>query len=180
MSSEMTRGEIANLERLIRKREKVLRAAIEQRTAELKADFEAQMAVQYSFDADPVWKQAFTLAKEAAKAAQTQVGARCEELGIPREFAPSLECYWYGRGENAVKARRAELRQKADAEIEALKKSARTKIELWSLNAQTDLAAQTLTSDAAKTFLQNMPSTEDLMPKLEYQQVHALLEGGKP
>ncbi len=177
MTDVMTRGEIANLERLIRKQERVLKAATDQRAAELKADFEAKVSAQYSFDDDKIWKDAFKLAREAVDAAQAEVAKRCEEIGVPAEFAPSIECHWYSRGENAVRQRRDELRRKADAEIAALKRSARTQIEMWSLRAQTDLASRTLTSEAAKTFLDSMPATAELMPKLEYQQVHALLDG---
>lgn len=177
MNGVMTRGDIANLERLIRKQERVLNAATDQRAAELKADFEAQMAARYSFDQDEVWKEAYSLVKQITEQAQDQVAKRCEGIGIPREFAPSIACHWYRCGENATKDRQAELRKKAVAEIDALKRSARTQIEMWSLRAQTDLASQTLTSEAAKTFLNNMPSTADLMPKLEFQQVQGLLGG---
>ena len=149
MSDLMTRADISNIERLIRKRERVCLTALDQREVELKADFERQIA------------------------------ARCEELGIPEEFAPSLDVHWYRRGENAVKDRRDELRRKAMAEIAALKKSGRTQVEIWSLNAQTKLASKTLTSEAAKTFLDEMPSTTELMPKLEYQHVTSLLEDSR-
>lgn len=173
----MTRSEIANLERLIRKQERVLKAATDQRAAELKADFEAQISAVYHYDDDATWRQARRLAKEGADAAQEQVAKRCEELGIPREFAPNIDLYWCSRGENVVKDRRNELRRKADAEIAASKQAARTQIEVWSLRAQTDLASQTLSSDAAKTFLEKMPTTEELMPKLEYREVQALVAG---
>ena len=176
MSDLMTKGEIANLERLIRKQEHVLKAATDQRAAELKADFEAQISAQYHWDDDETWSEAHKLASEAVEAAQTQIADRCEELGIPREFAPGLGCHWWSRGENAVKDRRNELRGKADAEIAARKQAARTQIEMWSLRAQTELASQTLTSEAARAFLEKMPTTAELMPKLEYQKIHALLQ----
>ena len=48
MTDVMTRGEIANLERLIRKQERVLKAATDQRAAELKADFEASHSFHQS------------------------------------------------------------------------------------------------------------------------------------
>ena len=176
MTDIMTRGEIANLERLIRKQERVRKAALDQQAAALKADFEAQISAEYGFDDDAVWKKANELAEEAVDTANGEIAKRCEELGIPKEFAPRLSMYWCSRGENAVRERRAELRKKADAEIAALKQSARTQIELWSLKALTDLASQTLTSKAAKVYFAKMPSPADLMPKLEYQQVHALLD----
>ena len=66
------------------------------------------------------------------------------------------------------------MRKKADAEIEAIRRQARTRIEEWSLQAQTQLVAQNLTSEAAKAFLDNMPSTEALMPSLDLQKMQAL------
>ena len=54
MSGDMTRSEIANLERLIRKQEKVLKATTEQRAAELRADFEAQMLARSLVDSTQV------------------------------------------------------------------------------------------------------------------------------
>ena len=179
MNDLMTRADISNLERLIRKQERVCLTALDQREAELKADFERHIAVVHYYDQDEVWKKAYTEAKEIAQQAKAQIAARCEEMGIPEEFAPTLDVHWYRRGENAVKDRRDELRRKAMAEIAALKKSGRTQVEIWSLNAQTKLASKTLTSEAAKTFLDEMPSTTELMPKLEYQHVTSLLEDSR-
>ncbi len=179
MNDLMTRADISNLERLIRKQERVCLTALDQREAELKADFERHIAAVYYYDQDEVWKKAYTEANEIAQQAKAQIAARCEEMGIPEEFAPTLDVHWYRRGENAVKDRRDELRRKAMAEIAALKKSGRTQVEIWSLNAQTKLASKTLTSEAAKTFLDEMPSTTELMPKLEYQHVTSLLEDSR-
>ena len=174
MNDVMTRGDIANIERIMRKQERVAKAGADQRAAELKAAFEAEISARYNFDDDEIWKEAFAAARAAAETAQADVARRCEAIGIPAEFAPSVECHWYGRGENGVKERRAELRRKADAEIAALKQSARTKIEAWSLQAQTELASRTLTSEAAQTYLENMPAMADLMPTLEFQKVEHL------
>ena len=54
----MTKGEREDLQRLVRQREKVLKAAARQRSAELLADFENQMGQEYSFDHDEVWEKA--------------------------------------------------------------------------------------------------------------------------
>ena len=174
MTAPMTKGEIQGLGVLIRKQEKLLRTATDQRAAELKADFEDQISAIYHFDADEVWREAYRLAEKAVEDAQAVVADRCAELGIPKEFAPGLGCGWYGRGENAVAKRRTELRKKADAEIDGIRRRARTKIEEWSLQAQTQLVEQNLTSEAAKAFLDNMPSTEALMPSLDLQQMQTL------
>ena len=48
MNAIMTRAEREDLQRLVRQREKVLRSAAKQRSAELLADFENQMGSEYS------------------------------------------------------------------------------------------------------------------------------------
>ena len=56
MSELMTKTEAANLERLIRKQERVLKAACDQRAAELGAEFEAQISSVHHYTDDPKWK----------------------------------------------------------------------------------------------------------------------------
>src|SRR5262245_35086050 len=53
-SHAMTKGEREDLQRLIRPREKVLKSAAKQRSAELLADFENQMGSEFSFDDDAI------------------------------------------------------------------------------------------------------------------------------
>jgi hypothetical protein len=141
----MTKGEREDLQRLVRQREKVLKSAAKQRSAELLADFENQMGSEYSFDQDEIWRQATEAAEREVRRAQERVAARCRELGIPTRFAPSLNMHWYGRGENAVAARRTELRRMAESQIEAIERAAITKIEASCLDAQTQLAIAGLT-----------------------------------
>ena len=54
----MNKGEREDLQRLIKQREKVLKSAAKQRSAELLADFENQMGSEYSFNQDEVWNAA--------------------------------------------------------------------------------------------------------------------------
>ena len=171
MSELMTKTEAANLERLIRKQERVLKAACDQRAAELGAEFEAQISSVHHYTDDPKWK---ATAKHVAKLlaeAEQEVEDRCDELGIPEEFRPSIHWSWSSRSENAVAQRRTELRFRATSEIEAIRKAARTKVESWSLETQTDLAARNLTTEAAKEFLKKMPRTAELMPSLEFEDI---------
>src|SRR5262245_32687119 len=81
-NSGMSRSEREDLQRLVRQREKVLKSAAKQRSAELTADFENQMGSEYSFDQDEVWEKAKQAAEVVVKKAQEQVAARCRELGI--------------------------------------------------------------------------------------------------
>jgi hypothetical protein len=54
----INKGEREDLQRLIRQRERVLKSATKQRSAELIADFENQMGSEFSFDDDAVWAKA--------------------------------------------------------------------------------------------------------------------------
>src|SRR5258708_23575909 len=95
---QMSKSEREDLQRLVRQREKVLKSAAKQRSAELIADFENQMGQQYSFDQDETWAEAHKAADIEVAKAQDRVAARCRELGIPDRFAPSLSLRWYNTG----------------------------------------------------------------------------------
>ena len=162
----MPKGERAELIKIARHRERLAKNAVGLRAAELRAHFEQQIAAIYSFDSDTTWRAAHDLAAAATAEANRAVAERCRALGIPPEFAPSLSIGWYGRGENAVGQRRAELRRTAYARIDAMERDARLKIETKSVELQTRLIAGSLESDEAKAFLEAMPSAEMLMPML--------------
>lgn len=171
----MTKGERAELGQLIRKQERVMKAAASERSAKLIAEFEQQMDETFSFNDDAVWKQAFAAASEVMAEANRKIAARSAKLGIPKEFAPSLAFGWVERGQNAAKARRDELRRIAKRKIEAMETEARTKIEAMSLAAQTEVIAHGMNSKAAREFLERMPSLDSLMPRVSQKDVTALL-----
>ena len=54
MTATMTKGERAELGALIRKRERVMKAAARERSSQLIAEFDTQSAQIYSFDDDEV------------------------------------------------------------------------------------------------------------------------------
>src|SRR4051812_9942660 len=106
----MTRSEREDLQRLIRQREKVQKSAARERSAQMLADFETQMSAIYRPEDDPVWEQLMIVAQREVDKAQKQVAARCQELGIPKQFAPKMGLHWKHRGyDNALAERRAEL-----------------------------------------------------------------------
>lgn len=172
----MTKGERDDLLRLVKKREGVLKKAAEQRSAQLTAEFEAQSATIYSFDDDAVWRKAMMQAKEAIEAARKDIEERCRQLGIPPEFAPTVVMYWHERGQNAVEMRRRELRAAAKAKIASIEKAALTQIEHMSLEAQTNILSSGLDSEAAKTFLANMPDIKALMPEVTAADVQSIVD----
>jgi hypothetical protein len=172
MSERMTKAEREDLQRLVRQREKVLKSAAKQRSAELIADFENQMGSEYAFDDDAVWTKATQAAEREVAKAKAQIAARCRELGIPERFAPSLNVHWLHRGyDNAVDKRKAELRRMAQTHVEAIERKAVTEIELSCYQAQERIAVAGLTSEAAQQFIEKLPGIETLMPRLSFQEI---------
>jgi hypothetical protein len=167
----MSKSEREDLQRLVRQREKMLKSAAKQRSAELIADFENQMGQEFSFDQDEVWERATKIAQAALAKANEQIAARCHEIGIPKRFAPGLNLRWYGRRENATKQRRDELRQMAETWVEAIERKAITEIELSCLAAQEQIALSGLTTEAARQFVEALPKIEALMPRLTFAEV---------
>ena len=171
----MTRGERTDLAQLIRRREKLYKAEAKQRALELVADFEKQLDHQFSYDDDVKWKAAYTKAEEVVKEAQDVIKQQCSKLGIPPEFAPSLHLGWSTQGQNASKERRTELRRLAKTQIDAMEAGAKTLIEQASVDQQTVLVSDGLTSKAAHAFLEQMPIAQNLMPALDFQRIKALM-----
>ena len=166
------KSEREDLQRLVRQREKVLKSAAKQRSAELLADFENQMGAEYAFDDDAVWEQATKAAEREVSKAKAQIAARCRDLGIPERFAPTLELGWQHRGyDNLIDARKKELRRMAQTRVEAIERKAITDIEVSCLEAQTQIAIAGLTSQTAKQLLESLPAIEVLMPRLSFQEV---------
>jgi len=106
------------------------------------------------------------LAQAAVADASRVIAVRCRELGIPAEFAPTLNLSWWERGENACQKRRAELRRVAQSRIAANAQAAKLSIQASSLRIQEQLLTAGLTSTEAREFLASMPSAEALMPML--------------
>lgn len=169
----LTRTDRQDLLKVIRSRERVARAQVLDRTGELRAEFERQMATIHKFDDDQVWAEATRQADAATQQAAAIVADRCAELGIPREFAPSLTCNWYGRGQNASRERRAELRAVATSRIEAIQRSALASIAQASTEAQEAIVAGGLSSTAARAKLAALPPVASLMPYLEMESIVA-------
>ena len=169
---DITKAERADLLKVTRLRAKVAKANAVAYSSKLRADIEEQLSAIFSFDQDETWKAAAAAAEQAVEKARADVAARCMELGIPKRFAPDLAFHWYGRGENASASRRAELRKLGYARIDALIESAKAQIDKVSSEVQTQLLATGLTSEAAKAFLESMPSVESLMPHVDIKALH--------
>ena len=171
----MTKGEREDLIRLIKQRERVAKTAAEQRSAAMLAQFEQQVSACHSFATNDVWRASVEAVQAAAQTASERIVEECDKLGIPKEFQPQITYGWAQRGENAYQMRRTELRRVAKAEIDALEKVARVQIETASVQAQTEVIANGLTSEAAIEFLKQMPAIETMMPALDVGAIQAKL-----
>ena len=168
----MTRNEREDLQRLVRQREKLQKSAAKLRSAKLLADFENQMGAIYQPEDDPVWQEAERIAQEASDKANSAIAKRCAELGIVKQFAPSLTCDWHHRGDwSANSKRRTELRKMATTRIAAIEQKALVTIEASSVEAQTQLCIAGLTSEAARAFVAALPTVESLMPALSFEAI---------
>lgn len=172
----MTKGERHDLQQLVKKREKVMKASAVERSASLFAEFDAQCAKIYHYDDDAVWRELYTAAEEEVRRAQAAIAKRAKAKGIPAEFAPMLSFGWHGRGHNAVATRREELRRAAKGRIEQIEREAFTAIESLALSALTEIITSGLESAAAKAFLQDMPKWDVLMPPPPVAEMQALLD----
>jgi hypothetical protein len=171
----LSRSETHDMSVIIGARAKVLKAHVDEQATACLADFEKKLAARYSFDQDEVWKAAAEAAQKVVTEAQEKIAERCEKLGIPKTFAPSLELEWYSRGENASRERRAELRVVAKAAITAMSKAAITKIEKQSLELRTQVVALGLLSPAAKAFLESLAPVDETMRALDFGEIEQKL-----
>ena len=134
------------------------------------------MASIYSYDQDEVWKAAAGAARRGGGRRTDANRRTLRRLGIPAHYAPAISCSWHGRGENAIKERRTELRAATKTRIAAIEKAAHRKIEMLCLDAQTQILAHRLTSAAAVEFFDALPKVEVLMPVLEMGSIEQMLE----
>lgn len=175
----MTRREREDLLKLVRQRERVAKSAAAARSQHLLAEFEAQLDRRYHFDEDAVWAAAKKSAEAIVAQANIEIAQQCQKLGIPAECAPGLDLAWYGRGRNAARSERDEMRRLARRRIEAIETQARLAIEQASVHAQERLWADGITTEAAQGFLAALPTVETLMPALDVAQIQHDLSAPK-
>jgi hypothetical protein len=172
----MTRPEREDLLKVCRLRTRVAKAEAAAVAAKHKADFQRQLATEYHFDQQATWKAAYQAVAAVTAKANEEIRARAKELGIPREFMPSISSpYWYDRGENMLSERRAELTRVAYTKIDQMQKEAVQQIERASAEIQTQLVADGLESAQAKAFLESMPTADQLIPVLSIEEAQKLL-----
>lgn len=164
--SPMSRADRANLERLARKRAKLATAQLGERVKTLKAEVEDQLSAIYEFS-DDLWADINAAAQAAVASADAQVAEACRRAGIPDAFRPRLALNWAGRGQNAVPARRAELRKLAYARIDEGAETAKVTIASSLLEVETELISGGLESGEAAAFIRAMPTADELLAPVD-------------
>jgi hypothetical protein len=173
---KMTSAERRDLAALIRRREKVAKTATNEVKARRLADLEVQLASVFAAEDEHFAEQERFMEHQIALA--NQAGQRhAEEMGIPERFRPYGQVLWHGRGENATAERRAELRRVGQTQADADQKQALTRIEAASVEAQTALLRDGLTTNAARQWLDSLPTAEQLLPALEVSSLLKALPG---
>jgi hypothetical protein len=163
--SRMTAAERMELGKLVRLNAKVAKDDAEARGKWLLADAEEKLAARYKAE-DEAWADITAEVNRRVEEADAAVAAICRQRGIPEEFRPSIQWYFSGRGENASKERRAELRKVAQAQVAAVVKEAQVEIDRQAAQQLTQIAQAGLTSEEARAFIKEMPRPEELLPPL--------------
>lgn len=173
---QLSRHETHDLSMIIKDRAKVLKAQVAHQAAACLADFEEQIAQEYRWDEDDVWKKALEDFRAAAEIAAAAIEEQARKRGIPKAFAPGIGFSWHGRGQNAAKDRREELRRAAKARIDAMAKEAEMRVEREALDLRTQVVSMGLLSPAATQFLNTMTTVEQAMPRLKFDTVNKQIE----
>ena len=173
-NGRLGRRDYDDLAKLARRQEQVAKTQARQRAAELRADFEAQLATIYEAN-DERWRHVTERAEAVTAAANAELARICADEGVRPEFAPRFTLGWYGRGQNMDKERRAELRRVADTRIEALEQAARAEIERRSVEFQARLLGGVLETDPGRALLEAMPKPAELMPQLDAAELERAL-----
>lgn len=161
MADTMTKGEREELKTLAKQRARVAKAGIDQRQAEMLAEVEEQLTVIYK-PTDEAWAAITAAAKEAVDRADALVADECARRGIDPDLRPSLSLSWYGRGDNADKVRRAELRKLAERRLAAEARAAKQRVEEATLDVLERLTTAALTTSEARDFFDRMPTLANL------------------
>ena len=169
----LTRDDRIELENMVKLRTKVAKGDVDTRMAYLRAEFEQEMATIYKAK-DERWRHVVEAAAEAAERANAEIQKICEDNNIPQDSRPSMSNpLWFGRGENASKERRAELRKVAETRLDAMAKQAKGQIDRDDAMLRLQITAMSVTTQQAMAFLEALPSIEQLMRALDVQELEA-------
>jgi hypothetical protein len=170
--TKMTAAERLELGKLVRLTAKVAKDDAEARGQWMLSDAEAKLAAIYKRE-DEAWADITQAAEKCVAEADAAIAALCRERGIPEDFRLQLHCGWYGRGVNASKERRSELRKVAQAQVAARVAEAKVEIDRQAARQLTQITQAGLTAEEARAFIGSLPKPEDLLPPLGTLELHS-------
>jgi hypothetical protein len=159
----ISKSERDELAKLVRARVRAAKHDVAQREAELVADTEEQLSAIFE-PLDDAWAHLTKEAQERVREWDEEIAQLCRDRGVRDSFRPKLSLSWQGRGENADKHRRAELRSLAHARIDAAGRAAIAAIERSAADTLEQLFLSGAPTEEARGFLQAMPTVQTLMP----------------
>jgi hypothetical protein len=171
----MTKGERADIGRMVRLTAKVARDEVEVLKAARVADFEQELATTFDSDAE-ILADLMREARETVARLDAELARRCQEQGIREEFRPSIVVGNTYRGENACQKRRVELRAVARTRADADARAAKHRINAWEAEITRLLIATGLDTDEAQSFLESLPEPDQLMPALSLAELESDLD----
>jgi hypothetical protein len=169
---KLTAQEIKLLSDQIKREHKVGLRLLEERAAHVRARMEEAFASKFRADHDK-WVAAVARIEQDVAETNKKIVADVQEMGLPAEFAPYLELNWYSRGENASKARVAELRRVGEAKIAEMIKTGQAALETWVAEAHRKIIVGGLQSPGAQQLLESMPKAEALLPEIALAELEA-------
>lgn len=174
--SGMTKTERGELRSLIRQQFRVLHSEVDQREIELRADVEQQIADKYA-TADTLWDTIYAEVREALATANKEIhdvlyrhgvrekdGTEAVLVGLAREI----------RDKPQEKDRQA-LRRLGYTKVAAKAKAAQVDLARREADMLRDLAVGALESDAAREFLDRIPTVGELVPATRLAELEASL-----
>jgi hypothetical protein len=175
---KLTAREIDGLLKILRVNVKAAKASISSRASDLKAAYEIQLNTLYPPSGDPLWNAEYQAALAEWKPRAARIEARAIELGIGTRFRPRLiPPSWAYGGEQLFKDLRVERRRIAHAQIDAKLKGDIEEMERKSAAAQMEIISNGFVTDAAREFMQKLPSIDQFVPSLKVEELVALIEG---
>jgi hypothetical protein len=174
----MTKAEQDNLLRLGRLNREGAIAEAKRRTADAAADAEMRLASEFSFNQRSTWAELMRSAKVHVATVDQALAEDCRRLGIPENFRPEIVVSWFSRGENATNQRRTELRRVIHSRLVALERTALGAIEEGHRKFATAVLTSAIDTTEARALLAELPTAEQLMPQIDYNEVkRTLLKG---
>jgi hypothetical protein len=176
-TEQMSSKDRTLLSQVARQRARAAKSSVAHRKAQLLADYEEQSSALYAAQ-DEAWAEVVEEGRRAIEHANQRIRQVCRDRNIPDEMAPSVGSYWAPRGANADPKRRAELRKLAERQIDAAARQTIAAIDRAEADVQVELLTGALTTDAARTFLDSIPTPEALMPPLRLDELEQQVPRG--